>query len=188
LASGTYTSGITATGTAGQTCQLTGFNGGGTGAVATVALTGTNTIAAGTALTFSPAGSGFSSAPTSATAASLSATCTGTAVVATTLVSPPSFTVEVGQLSNSYGWINSPQALMPILNGAPLSVVVNLSSNAPGTLSTSQPTIQGGSSQVQVGFTPTADGSGSFISIVSATNVTDGAGSSQSTLEVSVTN
>ena len=48
LHSGTYTSGITATGTAGQTCLLTSFNGGGSSATATLVLTGTNAIAAST--------------------------------------------------------------------------------------------------------------------------------------------
>jgi hypothetical protein len=81
---GTYTSGITATGTAGQTCNLTTFNGG-SGTTATVALTGTNTIASGTALNMVTGGTGYSSAPTSATATSGTATCSGRVTVSTTI-------------------------------------------------------------------------------------------------------
>lgn len=80
--SGSYTSGITATGSATQTCTLTSFNNGST-ATATVALTGTNTIAAGTALVITSGGSGATSNPTSATAGSGTATCSGTATIST---------------------------------------------------------------------------------------------------------
>lgn len=85
LLSGTYTSGITATGTIGQTCSLTLFNNGNTGGTATVALTGTNAIAGGTALVITAAGSGNTSASTSATVGNGTATCTGPATVATVL-------------------------------------------------------------------------------------------------------
>ena len=84
LASGTYTSGITATGTVGQTCSLTAFNHG-SSARATVALTGLNTIAGGTSLVFANLGSGATAAPDSATAGNGSATCSGTATIATVL-------------------------------------------------------------------------------------------------------
>ena len=85
LLSGTYTSGGSITGTVGQTCVLNAFNGGGAGATATVALTGTNVIAGGTAITVTAAGTQYTSAPTSATLANGTATCSGTAVVATVL-------------------------------------------------------------------------------------------------------
>ena len=85
LLSGTYTSGITATGTVGQTCALTAFNNGNSGGTATVALTGTNTIAGGTALVITNTGNASSSAATSATAGNGTATCSGTATVATVL-------------------------------------------------------------------------------------------------------
>ena len=86
LYSGTYTSGGTITGTSGQTCNLTYIGGGGTGATATVALTGTNTIASGTAVTMTATGqSGYSSTSTSATLSSGTATCSGTATVVTVL-------------------------------------------------------------------------------------------------------
>lgn len=86
LYSGTYTSGGSITGTSGQTCNLTYIGGGGTGATATVTLTGTNTIASGTAVVMTPSGqSGYSSTSTSATLSSGTATCSGTATVATVL-------------------------------------------------------------------------------------------------------
>lgn len=84
----TYTSGITATGTTGQTCTFTAFNGGGTGATATVALTGDDTVAGGTALVITNPGSGYSSNPTEATAGNGTATCSGTVVVAGTITGP----------------------------------------------------------------------------------------------------
>lgn len=75
---GQYTSGGTITGTSGQTCSLA-FLGGGAG-TATVALTGTNVIAAGTALT-SFSGGTYNPAPTTATLSNGTATCSGTATV-----------------------------------------------------------------------------------------------------------
>jgi hypothetical protein len=85
IASATYTSGITATGTTGQTCNLTAFNGGNAGGTATVALTGTNTIASGTALVITNTGYSSTSAATSATGGNGTATCSGTAAVSTVL-------------------------------------------------------------------------------------------------------
>ena len=90
LASGTYTSGGAIVGTATQTCTLTAFNGGGNSATATVALTGINTIAGGTALVVTNVGSQFTSAPTSATLGNGTATCSGTATIATVLDGGPS--------------------------------------------------------------------------------------------------
>ena len=80
----TYTSGGTITGTASQTCTVT-MSGGLANAVGTVKLTGANVIAASSVITLSNAGTGFGSGPTSATLSSGTATCSGTAVVATTL-------------------------------------------------------------------------------------------------------
>lgn len=85
IASGTYTSGITATGTIGQTCALSAFNNGNAGGTATVALTGTNTIAASTPLVITNTGISSTSAATSATVGNGTATCTGPATVATVL-------------------------------------------------------------------------------------------------------
>lgn len=80
VVSGTYTSGGTITGSTGNTCILDLG-----GATATVALTGTNTISGGTALTITAGGQGYSSSPTSATLVNGTAVCSGTATVSTTL-------------------------------------------------------------------------------------------------------
>ena len=84
----TYTSGITATGSAGQSCTIT-ITGGSTNAVGSVLLTGTNTIATGAVIKFVGAGlsvgGGFATAPTSGTASNGTATCSGTATVTTVL-------------------------------------------------------------------------------------------------------
>jgi hypothetical protein len=85
VASGTYTSGGTISGSAGQTCTLSSFNGGGSGTTAAVALTGSNVIASGTWLTVTAVGSGYTSAPTSATLSNGTASCSGTATVSTTI-------------------------------------------------------------------------------------------------------
>ena len=87
---GTYTSGGSISGTTGQTCTLSSFNGGGSGATGTVALTGASTIAGGTGLNMITFGSGYTTSPTSATLGSGTATCSGTATIAaTTLVYAP---------------------------------------------------------------------------------------------------
>jgi hypothetical protein len=85
LYAGTYTSGASVTGSAGNTCTLSSFNGGGSSATATVALTGSNALAGGTSIVVTAGGSGYTSAPTSATLGSGTATCSGTVVVATIL-------------------------------------------------------------------------------------------------------
>lgn len=91
IASGTYTNGLSVTGTSGQTCalQINGM----AGAYVSVALTGTNTIAGGTALTIYSAGTqATGGTPTTAAAVSSftgftpTATCTGTANVSLTLL------------------------------------------------------------------------------------------------------
>src|SRR5207245_762089 len=61
----TYTSGGTISGSGGQTCTLSNFNGV-TGALATVALIGTNTIPTGTQLIVSSPGFGATTPPTTA--------------------------------------------------------------------------------------------------------------------------
>ena len=80
LTSGTYVSGGTITGTAGQTCVLSNFYLE-AGAKATVTLTGTNTIASGTAFTVNNIGGGAPVPPTTASLTNGTATCSGTATV-----------------------------------------------------------------------------------------------------------
>jgi hypothetical protein len=82
VAGGTYTSGITATGAMGSFCFLSSINGGGSGGLLAVFLTGTNTIASGASLSLQAAGVGYTTNPTSATATNGSgATCSGTATI-----------------------------------------------------------------------------------------------------------
>jgi hypothetical protein len=87
VSSGKYTSGGSITGSAGQTCSMAFIGGRGTGAMATVALTGTNTIAASSALAITANGNGYTSTPARATLGNGTATCSGTAVV-NTIVGP----------------------------------------------------------------------------------------------------
>ena len=119
LASGTYTSGITATGSAGQTCTLTAFNNGNSGGTATVALTGTNAIAASTPLVITAAGTGNTAASTSATAGSGTATCSGTAVVSTTLSAVTSTAPVTGVIEQVYTATSATTAVVnPFANQA----------------------------------------------------------------------
>ena len=117
LSTGTYTSGITVTGTIGQTCIVSSFNGGGSGASATLQLVSNNSISGGTALSFTNLGSGYTSAPTSATASSGTATCSGTLVVATVLATPILFVSSTG-LTGSAFELAAAQGGTPIVAGS----------------------------------------------------------------------
>ena len=84
-------------GTANVITALTGVSGIGqsvVGAMATVTLTGTNTIASGTALTVTASGYGATTPPTTATLSNGTATCSGTADVITALTGTGVFTAE----------------------------------------------------------------------------------------------
>lgn len=89
IVSGTYTSGITATGNAGDTCVLSPMDDGNGTSAATVALTALNTIASGTPLVITNTGYAVTRAPSSATAGNGTATCSGTATVATLMTGVP---------------------------------------------------------------------------------------------------
>jgi hypothetical protein len=117
ISSGTYTSGITATGSIGQTCLLSSFNGSGSGATGVLYLNGTNTISGGNGISWTNFGSGYTSAPTSATAASGTATCSGTATIATVLATPILFVSPTG-LSTSQFELVSAQGGTPIVAGS----------------------------------------------------------------------
>ena len=138
VASGTYTSGITANGTVGHTCDLTGFNHGST-ASATVALTGNSTIAGGTALVITDGGFGATSAPTSATAHNGTAICSGTATVATVLGHNYSTgaTVQWSPVSGatSYDCLRTSTATLPAGTGA---YAVQTGLTSPGCIDTSE--------------------------------------------------
>jgi hypothetical protein len=104
IASGTVTSvSGSVAGTAGQTCTLVSFNNGSNGATATVALTGDNTIAGGTPLTITAGGIGATSAPTTARLSDGTATCSGTAMVSTTVTPVPNCTSSIGALYYAVG-------------------------------------------------------------------------------------
>ncbi len=90
-------------GTAGQTCTLSYFNNGSTGAAATVALTGANAIQSGTALNITAGGLNATSAPTAAVLSNGTASCSGTATVATTMTPVPSCTQALGMLTYTVG-------------------------------------------------------------------------------------
>ena len=122
VSSGTYVSGITATGASGATCDITITGGGGTGATATVALSGTNTLTSGTALTMVTHGSGYTSPPTTGTVSNGTATnCAGTPVLTTNIVAPTSFTVS-GAFDTSDTPISPPAACTAGTNSATYNV------------------------------------------------------------------
>jgi hypothetical protein len=86
LWNGTYTSGGTLGCTNGQTISLSSFNGGGVGAAATLTCTGSNAIAAGSYMTVTAQGSGYTSPPTTATCGNGTGSCSGTITLSTSLV------------------------------------------------------------------------------------------------------
>ena len=101
LKSGTYTSGGSITGTAGQTCTLGTFNniGAGNQAAATVALTGLNVIAGGTALVVTDTGNSFTTNPTSATLTNGTAICSGTATISTAIGGAQGYAIKQWSLT-----------------------------------------------------------------------------------------
>jgi hypothetical protein len=104
-----YHSGGTISGSAGQTCLITAFSGGGSGATATLVLTGTNAIADNTQGVPTGIGSGYSGAGsmTSATLSSGTATCSGTATVSVdTYVAPITATLTV--INSTTATMNTP--------------------------------------------------------------------------------
>ena len=122
-----YISGGTITGTQGQTCLLSGFNGA-NGVTATVELSADNTIADPTAVNIQSAGSGATVAPTTATLTSGTATCSGTATITSSLGPIAGTAGETCTLSN---FLNSSTGEMAtvtltsnnaISSGTPLTV------------------------------------------------------------------
>lgn len=93
----TYISGGTPTGTTGQTCTVTGFNGGGSNTSGVIYLNGTNTFAANATIYTSPSyGTGFTSAPTSATLGTggpnPATSCSGAITITSTMATYPMLT------------------------------------------------------------------------------------------------
>jgi trimeric autotransporter adhesin len=90
-------------GTAGETCGLAGFNNGLTGATASVALTGQNTIASGSPIVVATGGGGALASPTLAAMSTGTASCSGAASVTTTLTPVPSCGASIGTLNFQVG-------------------------------------------------------------------------------------
>jgi hypothetical protein len=138
-----YASGGSIAGTAGQTCTLSSFNNGSTGATATVALTSANTIAGGTPLTMTAGGTGATSAPTTATLSSGTATCSGTANVTSLLGPIAGAAGQTCSLSNFNNGSTGATATVTltsanqVANGTPLAIVAGgLGATAPPTTAT----------------------------------------------------
>jgi hypothetical protein len=128
IASGSYVSGGSITGTSGQTCTLSDFNKGSSGATATVALTGANTIASGTTLSITAGGTDATAAPTTARLSDGTAVCSGTATVTTVMTQVPNCTSAVGTLT--YAVVTS--NIATILTNT-TSNTVTIAANQPGT-------------------------------------------------------
>lgn len=137
-----YLSGGTISGSQGQTCDLSSFNGV-IGATATVALTGKNAIANGTQLTIVTPGFGATVAPTSATLSNGTATCSGTATVQTALTSGVMTAQAPGATSlfASVSGVNSVGA--PYTTCAVASILVHSSSGSGTSFSLTPPNTQG---------------------------------------------
>ncbi len=135
-------------GTATVITELIGVGGGSglsvVGAAATVALTGTNTIASGTQLTVTASGYGATAPPTTATLTSGTATCSGTANVITALNSAGVFTAESPGLTSIFGNVSGVNSVsVPYATCPAVEILVHDagSSNTSFTLSkaTTQP-------------------------------------------------
>ena len=91
VVSGIYSSGITTMGSVTQTCLITFTGGGGFGATALVALTGTNVITGPSKLQITNNGQGYTSAPSTGTVApggsSPATSCSGSPSLSTSLAS-----------------------------------------------------------------------------------------------------
>ena len=118
----TYFSGGTITGTKGQTCNLSSFNGV-IGATATVALTGKNVIASGTQLTVTNSGFGASRPPTTATLSDGTATCSGTAAVVTALNGTGVLTAENPGLTQIFATVSGVNSVGQPFTTCPVSSI-----------------------------------------------------------------
>ena len=108
------------------------------GAMATVALTGSNTIASGTHLTVTASGYGASTPPTTATLTNGSATCSGTANVITDLTPSGVFTAQNPGSTTIFGSVSGVNGIsVPYLTCPVVSILVHdaNSSNTSFTIS-----------------------------------------------------
>jgi hypothetical protein len=108
------------------------------GAMASVALTGTNTIASGTHLTVTASGYGANTPPTTATLSNGSATCSGTANVITSLTGSGVFTAQNPGSTTIFGSVSGVNGVgVPYLTCPVVSIKVHdtSSSNTSFTIS-----------------------------------------------------
>jgi hypothetical protein len=133
----------TCSGTANVLTALTNISGVGQpviGAAATVALTGTNTIASGTQLTVTASGFGATTPPTTAVLSNGTAMCSGTANVITALNSGGVFTAENPGTTTIFGSVSGVTSVgVPFTTCPAVSILVHdaNSSNTSFTLNTS---------------------------------------------------
>ena len=160
IASGTYVSGGTISGSEGQTCNLANFNNGSTGATATVTLTGTNSIAGGTALSITAGGLNATAPPTSAQLSSGTATCSGTAQVSTVMTPIPTCESSIGTMNFTVG-----TASVASIN----STTNQITAEQPGTTAITASIAQSGSSAGYFSTCPPAS-----ISVTLANGATSG--------------
>ena len=117
ITSAFYTSGLSPVGSAGQTCLLSNFDGGGSGATGTLTLTGTNAISSGSAITMTANGSGYTSLPTTATVTTGTASsCSGTILLSGFTAGSDFYTIK--NSVNNTG-VNSGTALVINPSGSP---------------------------------------------------------------------
>ena len=166
-----YDSGGTITGTAGQTCNLSGFNNGSTGATATVTLTDTNTIANGTSLLLTGGGTGATAPPTAATLSSGTATCTGTVSITSWLgpiIGTKGQTCNLSNFNNGSTGATATVALTDpytIASGTPLTILTGgvSATAAPTTATLSNGTAKcSGTATVVTSMTPVPDCTGNI--------------------------
>jgi len=133
----TYVAGGTITGSTGQTCNLSSFNGV-TGATATVALTSSNTIAGGTHLTITNPGHGATVPPTTATLSNGTATCSGTASV-NTAITPGVLTAQVPGATTVFASVSGVNSVGATYLTCPVQSIVVHGANSNNTSFTLTP-------------------------------------------------
>ena len=135
-----YNAGGTITGTAGDTCTLSNFNNGSTGATATLTLTDTNTVASGTPMQLTSAGTGAIAPPTSATLASGTATCSGIASITSWLGPIAGTNGQTCILSNFNNNANGASATVALTSANTIASGTNLTIVNGGLNATAPPT------------------------------------------------
>jgi trimeric autotransporter adhesin len=175
-----YLSGGTITGSKGQTCNLSSFNGV-IGATATVALTGKNAIASSTQLTITSPGYGATTPPTTATLSNGTATCSGTASVQTALTSGV-MTAQAPGVTSLFASVSGVNSVGTTYKTCPVtSILVHSSSGSGTSFSVTPPNTQGLTADVLdsagVATTPTLNwaSSSNAAATVAATGTGNGA-------------